>query len=316
MFGACFLIALLPNAEPVARPELSERELLERAESAFAEGVRLRQEADKARPHFRAAASDFDELRRRGVQNARLYRNLGHAYLLAGDLPRAILSYQRGLRLAPNDFALRQSLTEARERVMYPASGTLGRPHDDPRPPWLPNPRTEWLLIGAGVCYALACAALTRWLMVRRVRLLGIALLSLMLAMGLAAWLLVRVEEEREWGEHPLVVIARDSVLLRRGNGTAFPPRYDTPVNRGVEARRLFERDGWLQIELSGGEIGWVPREAVLVDEPGFTSSTRACGSVPESAPDAPGQCRRCVYWGSSGQCVPGRRWPVAAVPS
>ncbi len=267
MFGACFLIALLPNAEPVARPDLSERELLERAESAFEEGVRLRQEADKARPHFREAASDFDALRRRGVQNALLYRNLGHAYLLAGDLPRAILSYQRGRRLAPNDFALRQSLTEARERVVYPASGSLGRPHDDSRPPWLPIPRAEWLLFGASVCYVLACVALTRWLMVRRIRVLGVALFCVMLAMGLAGWLLLRIQEEQEREEHPLVVIAQDGVLLRRGNGPAFPPRYNLPVNRGVEARRLFERDGWVQIELSGGEIGWVPHEAVLMDD-------------------------------------------------
>jgi tetratricopeptide (TPR) repeat protein len=268
VFGACFLIALLPNAELAARPDLSERELLERAESAFEEGARLRLEADKARPHFREATNDFDELRRRGVHNALLYRNLGHAYLLAGDLPRAILSYQRGLRLAPNDFALRQALAEARERVVYPASGSLGRPRDDSRPPWLPIPRAEWLLVGAGLCYVVACAALTRWLMVRHARLLGVALFSVMLAMGLAAWLLVRVQEERERDEHPLVVIAQDGVLLRRGNGPAFPPRYIQPVNRGVEARRLFERDGWVQIELSGGEIGWVPRDAVLVDHP------------------------------------------------
>jgi hypothetical protein len=29
-----------------------------------------------------------------------------------------------------------------------------------------------------------------------------------------------------------------------------------------------FERGGWVQNELSGGEIGWVRRAAVLVDAP------------------------------------------------
>ena len=66
----------------------------------------------------------------------------------------------------------------------------------------------------------------------------------------------------------PLVVIADDGVLLRKGNGLTYPPRYDTPVNRGVEARLLFDRGEWLQIELAGGEVGWVPRRYVLVDEP------------------------------------------------
>jgi hypothetical protein len=37
--------------------------------------------------------------------------------------------------------------------------------------------------------------------------------------------------------------------------------------NRGVEARLLFARGDWLQIELAGGEVGWVPRRLVLVDE-------------------------------------------------
>jgi tetratricopeptide (TPR) repeat protein len=268
VFAVGFLIALLPSTEPADRPEWTERDLVEQAQSAFEEGVRLRQEAEKARPHFREAARYFEALHQRGVRNASLYLNLGHAYLLAGDLPHAILSYRQGLRLAPNDLALRQSLTEARERVVYPSSGGLGRPRDDSRPPWLPHPRSEWLIAGAAVSYLLACVALTRWRMVRRSRLFGLGLFSLLVAAGLAAWLALRARQEREQHEHPLVVIARDGALLRRGNSTTFPPRYDTPVNRGVEARRLFERAGWVQIELSGGEIGWVPRGWVLVDMP------------------------------------------------
>jgi hypothetical protein len=62
----------------------------------------------------------------------------------------------------------------------------------------------------------------------------------------------------RAEGQHPLVVIADDGVLLRKGNGEAYPRRYDTPLNRGVEARLLYARGDWLQIELTSGEVGWV----------------------------------------------------------
>jgi hypothetical protein len=64
----------------------------------------------------------------------------------------------------------------------------------------------------------------------------------------------------------PLVVVAEDGVLLRRGDGLAYPPRYDTPLPRGAEARLRRERGTWLQIELSGGEIGWVPRELTRME--------------------------------------------------
>lgn len=259
-------MAFLLSADSAAAP--SDRELLERVEMEFQEGVRLRQAREQARPHFRNAAVYFDELRQRGVGNAVLFRNLGNAYLLAEDLPRALLSYHRGLCLSPNDRALRDSLTEARGRVVYPPPGDLGRPRRDDRPPWLPYLPSSWLMGVAIPCYVLGCVCLTRWRMVRRGGLLLGGLLALGIAGGMSVWLLIRAEEQRDRAVHPLVVIAQDDVLLRRGNGEVFPPRFETPVNRGVEGRFLFERSGWIQMELSGGEIGWLPRGAVLVDRP------------------------------------------------
>jgi hypothetical protein len=264
-----FLIALLLHADSTVPATLSDREVLDRAETEFHEGVHLRQAKEQARPHFRNAAGYYRALEERGVRNPLLYRNLGNAYLLADDLPRAILTYQRGLRLSPNDAALRDGLAEARARVVYPPSGDLGRPPRENGPPWLPHVRSQWLLFAAILCYCGGCLAATRWRMVRRGRLLLGGLLLLSLAVLLSAWLIVRVEDGRERQAHPLVVIARDSVLLRRGNGMVFPPRYETPLHRGVEGRLLFERGGWVQIQLSGGEIGWLPGEAVLRSDKG-----------------------------------------------
>ena len=75
---------------------------------------------------------------------------------------------------------------------------------------------------------------------------------------------------QRQESRHPLVVVAANHVPLRNGDGVAYQARYDgKTLNRGVEARVLFERGDWLHIELSGGETGWVPRDAVLLDTPG-----------------------------------------------
>jgi tetratricopeptide (TPR) repeat protein len=239
-------------------------EVAARGEAAFAEGVRRRDDPDAARLQFRAAAACFDELRRRGASNPTLYRNLGHSYLLAGDLPRAILTYRRGLRLAPDDRELNAGLRSARERVNYPAGSRLGRPESDSQSPWPKWFRAEWLVAGAALLYSIACLALTRWLMIRRGALLAAALTAL-LGAGLLTALAVRGMEARSAG--PLIVIAEDGVLLRRGDSLSYPPRYETPVNRGVEGHLLIERGRWLQVELLGGEVGWVMREYVLEDE-------------------------------------------------
>src|SRR5262249_40379290 len=168
----------------------------------FAEGVRLKANRDQARPHFRAAAERFEELRRRGARNALLYRNLGNSLFLAGDLPGAILSYRRGLRLAPGDRALRGNLELARDAVVYPPGSSLGRPRAV-GPPWLPSLAPGRLFWAAVAFYTVAWGLLTRWLVRRRGRGLSLALGSL-LAAGLLALLLASGERGPQG---PLVVI-------------------------------------------------------------------------------------------------------------
>ncbi|MFO7715832.1 tetratricopeptide repeat protein [Desulfosarcina sp.] len=54
-----------------------------------------------------AAISAFEQLTQGGIDNARLYYNLGNAYLKNGDLGRAILWYERARKHLPDDPDLR-----------------------------------------------------------------------------------------------------------------------------------------------------------------------------------------------------------------
>lgn len=256
-----------PLIADVVFHDLTNEEIARRAEQEFQNGVELRGARDKAIPHFKIASDCFEELRSRGVRNPDLYRDLGNASLLADDLPRAVLSYRRGLRLAPNDGDLQFGLTEARGRVVYASTGSFGRPPGDYRPPWLPRVGLEELFAGAVVCYVVACLYGTRWLMTRRGWPFISGLVASVAAMTLASLMIAALQSEREERELPLVVVAEDGVLLRKGDGLAYPPRFETVLNKGVEARRLFERGDWSQIELSGGEVGWMRSDKLLVDE-------------------------------------------------
>ncbi|MBY0528031.1 MAG: hypothetical protein K2R98_31830 [Gemmataceae bacterium] len=270
MVGASVLIGLVLSVTPA---EASPDELRVQAEAAFEAGVQQVATApDEARQHFVRAARLYDQLRTQGSANAALYCNLGNAYFLANDLPHAILAYRQGLRLAPNDHELRRNLAYAREEVKFPPPGVLGRAPVDHRPPWLPR-LPAWALFAALALYSLGCLAAMRWWMVRRGRWLLAAGGALAGAGLLQGALLYEMQEDRQVQRYPLVVIAEDGVLMRRGNGLTYEARYQTTLNRGVEGRLLFQRGNWVQIELSGGEVGWVPRQMdnktyVLVDEP------------------------------------------------
>lgn len=261
--GCLILLLLAINPGP------SSPELLAQAEAAVAEGLRLRSSAEEARPYFRQAALLYEELRQRGFDNPDLLRNLGNCWLLADDLPRAIFTYRQGLRRDPLDANLRACLAGAREQVIVGPDG-LGRPPIDSRPPWLARIRPEWLAWTAFLAYCLTCWSVTRWWMTRRPRLATLTWVGLLSAIMASAGLVLSWQADQREHGRPMVVIAEDGVLLRKGNSLAFSARYETPVNRGVEGQLLFTRGDWVQMELAGGETGWVPRRFVLLDEEGF----------------------------------------------
>jgi hypothetical protein len=265
------LAAETPSAPVLTDAQLAQ--LAQHAESAFQEGRKLRSEGENGTKEFQAAVRDYEELRARGVANAALYRNLGHAYVLADDLPHAILAFRRGLRMAPYDAGLHQSLDKARALVVYKEEEPLGRPMPERRLPWLPPYPVEGLIVVVFVLFSGFCISVTRWWMMRRGRMLAVAavcLLAASLPATLLTWLLIDADRRhRAETEQTLVVIKDDGVRLRKGDSLQYPPRYETPVNRGVEARLVHQRDGWVQIELAGGAIGWVPRRYVLIDAPG-----------------------------------------------
>ncbi len=261
-------IALLLTFAAAPLAGLTDAEVARLAEREFQRGIELRGARDKAIPHFQIAYGDFDELRQRGVCNPDLFRNMGNAALLADDLPRAVLSYRRGLRLAPADPDLQAGMNEARSRVAYATTGGFGRPPEERRPPWPSHLGPARLLLGAFACYAACCFCITRWLMTRRLASIAFAVVALSLTAALTTLAVLRLLSEPEASELPLAVIAEDGVLLRKGDGMAYPVRYDAPLNKGVEARRLYERGEWSQIELSGGEVGWMRSDWLLMDEP------------------------------------------------
>jgi hypothetical protein len=237
---------------------------------AFEDGIKARQNPEAAiypaHVFFREAAGNYETMRREeGIRSPQLERSMGHAYFLSGDLPRAILAYRRGLRLDPSNLKLETALVYARSRVEYPPSPAAGLMQPDRKfwPGWLELHRLGFAAFAA---YTIACLAVTRRRMTRRRLWLGIAICGAVIALVPAVGSGVEWLRRQRDDATPVVVLAR-SEMLRTGNGTEYPPRLDVALPRGAEVRRLFERGGWYQVELSGGPVGWLPRDAVVTDE-------------------------------------------------
>lgn len=67
---------------------------------------------------FEEAAQAYEDILKTGVESPELYYNLGNAYYKSGLLPEAILNYERGKLLAPQDKDIEYNLELARSQTI------------------------------------------------------------------------------------------------------------------------------------------------------------------------------------------------------
>lgn len=244
------LIVLLPAVDDRANDV---DVVLHDAETAFQAGLDSRAFPEQARSHFLRAEQLYAQLRDEGVNTPTLYRNLGNAALLAGDLPQAILAYRQGLAADPGDPVLQASLQYARTRVdstdgfKQAGDGFFFRFHG-------------WTFPTAYLLYVPGWFFLARWW---RSRLpgnlyMGLGCLATSLILLAGVWIYDSKVHK------PVAVITQDETYLRKGNGFAYPRLEERPLAQGAEAEVLASRNGWLKIELASGVTGWIPEKAAI----------------------------------------------------
>ena len=252
---------------PVLASAQTNEEILDKARTAFEEGTEHKDQLLAARRDFGRATDHYLELHRREVRSAALYRELGTAALLADRWPEAIWAYQMGLTLDANDRVLRERLAFARGKVIYPAAGQ-GQLAAESWPVWLHRPTfTELFLVFASF-YTVASLAGAWAYASRKLIPFLIASFFTLGALGFGLGASMVWEKDNHDRAQPLVIIA-DNTPFYRGNGSSYPQHASVPLlPRGLEACIVHRRGDWLQIRLSTGEVGWLPRSQALIVEP------------------------------------------------
>lgn len=235
--------------------------LYQEGESSFRQANDLLQtDPTRARLLFERAALCFEAVHREGgIENGRLFYNIGNVYFRLGDMGKAILNYRRAERFIPHDLNLQQNLSYARSRLVdriepkpetqvlrtiffwhYDLGGTV---------------RAWWLAVAAGFFWLAAGISL----LLRRswLRYLTVfwALVSLLLAGSVA------LDAYEQANIHPGVILEGE-VIGRKGDSTTFEPSFKEPLHMGVEFKLVEARQGWLHIELADGRRCWIPASA------------------------------------------------------
>lgn len=157
-----------------------------------------------SRGDHRQAIALYQEVAASGGSSANLLLNLGNSHALAGQIGRAVLAYERGLRLAPDDPDLKGNL-----RLLRQEKGLFVEPPQGWRP-WQLLSLDRWAGLAVTALLLLALALLVpariSWLGKWRLQ-ISLALLAVLLVAsgGVGA---------RYRAFNPSVVIAEDARLL------------------------------------------------------------------------------------------------------
>ena len=207
---------------------------------------------------YEEALQDWSDVEATGLRSRELYYNLGNAYFKTGETARAILNYERALRLDPSDADIRYNLEFARAQT---------QDRIDEVPEFILKTWTRkigyWMSSDAWAVLSLVLLALA----------LGLVLLFLLgptvgmrrtgfftgiaaLLLALASWGFAR-SQKADAERHD------EAIVMRPVSSVTSSPSTDAAkslfiLHEGTKVKVLDEVSGYKDIELSDGRRGWI----------------------------------------------------------
>lgn len=221
---------------------------------------------ERAKALYQKSAMRFERIvNDGGIENGKLYYNIGNAYFRMNDLGMAILNYRRAEMFTPGDANLQHNLQYARSR-------RLDRIEEEQKTQVLKtlffwhydlSPKTRFTLLS--IVSALFWATAFARLFYKRPMLLKTLVFSAILAILVAGSL--AVEHMSIGNTEPGVIIA-PAVTARKGNSDTYEPAFKEPLHAGTEFSLVGESGNWFHIKLMDSRKCWVPKTSALLVRP------------------------------------------------
>jgi hypothetical protein len=233
-------------------------EVLKEAQLAYDNGVSMQTSDPVAsKESFRKSAERFQILVDDGIENGKLWFNLGNAQLQVGEIGEAIAAFRSGQRYIPSDGRLTANLQYARSLVSNPIKGEAATSILKRLAFWHESlPTQVRLTIGLIFwfgCWSLVCTRLFR--VVPGFKTASISLGCAAIALGVS----VGADIADQHQNHGVLIV--EEAIVRKGNGVNYSPMLKDPIHEGIEFDIIEQRPYWLHIQLPNGSTGWIQKE-------------------------------------------------------
>jgi tetratricopeptide (TPR) repeat protein len=256
------LVCLLFTAGFAAGDTLSKEQihtLFNQANDAFRQANSTVDDTGKSNSLYEKAVLGYEKIINDGrIRNPKLYYNLANAYLLKGDLGRAILDYRRAENLDKSDSDIQKNLAFARSRRVDKVEIKTEKQVLQTLVFWHYDFSMRAKFTVACVCFAVFCLGLTMMIWFGRNAPLTAA--TVVSAVLLVCFIGSIAVEEYSHAANLSGVIISPEVVAYQGDGQNYPPSFKGPLHAGTEFELIERRPGWFHIKLADDSDGWIPQ--------------------------------------------------------
>lgn len=231
--------------------------------SVFAQDALL----DKANKHYIAgeyndAITAYNEILNSNKASAEVYYNLGNAYYKTNQFTKAILNYERAKLLAPNDQDIQFNLDLANQHVVD---------NIDPLPQvffirWWNNITNkfsvdQWARISV-ICFILFLILAGFFFFTRNGTFKRISFWAGILIVVISIFSFnFAARHKKRITQHNFAIIVQPSVTVKSSPSDSGTDLF--LIHEGLKVQIKDSLSGWMEIQLSDGNQGWLPDNSI-----------------------------------------------------
>ena len=207
-----------------------------------------------------------------GIQNGKLFYNIGNIYFQLGDIGKAILYYRKAALLIPGDRNLRENLNTARENRVDKINEQESSRFLETIFFFHYNLSSSFKSVLFAISSAIVWISASLLLIKKKFPpswghnfITGTVIFSIISLIFLGSLIIDTIEIHK----HPGGVITTNEVIARKGDGEAYSPSFEEPLHSGMEFTLIEKRSGWYYIKLPDKSQTWIPEdssELVILD--------------------------------------------------
>jgi tetratricopeptide (TPR) repeat protein len=235
------------------------------ANSVFAEDARFINANELfTQAKFQEAAIAYEEILNSGVESGGVYYNLGNAYYKTGNLPKAILNYERALLMLPHDKDIRYNLEMANSQI----TDKLDTVDEFFIINWYHNFKNStksdtWALISIlGFILSLTSIAIFLFSRPKGIKQISFFMGIILFLISLISFNFSANQKDKLTNRNSAIIFT-PSVTIKSSPSASGTELFI--LHEGTKVRVIEKVSNWYRIQISDGNEGWAPEKSMEI---------------------------------------------------